>query len=172
MWWTTPMWSTLFERSNWIQYGRGSLFSAYFLAVLQYYNILIAAFTFQSTDVSSPHIRCYMDASFLSNHDFSSQIGLPILLYDESGKCHILDYQSRKFRRIARSALFVKPCSSRNVFDTAYKMTIDSRHTHTYERLFDLSMLKNTLQLFEALAISERTKKHRLMFDIFVASES
>lgn len=50
----------------------------------------------------SLNLRVYADASFATNDDLSSQLGYIVLLCDRFNCCHVMDYVSRKSRRIVR----------------------------------------------------------------------
>lgn len=56
-----------------------------------------------SLDRGSLHPRYYADASVASNDDISSRLAYVVLLYDAEDRCHILDYESRKCKRVVRS---------------------------------------------------------------------
>ncbi len=63
---------------------------------------------YKPLDRYSPHLRVYSDASFASNDDSSSQLGYIILLCDESNHCQILNYSSKKSKRVVRSIMAVE----------------------------------------------------------------
>lgn len=48
------------------------------------------------------HIRVYTDASFGTNDDMTSQLGLLVLLCDNEDKVHIMDVGSKKWKRVVR----------------------------------------------------------------------
>ena len=67
-------------------------------------------------DPESLHVCAYSDASFSSNTDHSSQLGCSVLLSDKHDNACILQYDSYKCRRVARSVL----CAETHAFSDAF----------------------------------------------------
>ena len=63
---------------------------------------------FRHIDLQSISIVGYSDASFAGNSDHSSQLGMIVLLKDETGVAAIIHYGSWKCRRVTRSILAAK----------------------------------------------------------------
>ena len=70
-------------------------------------------------------MRVYTDASFSGNDDLSSQLGFLILLCDSSNRAHILDYLSRKSKRVVRSILGGEVYAFASGFDRAFILRHD-----------------------------------------------
>ena len=73
----------------------------------------------------SLHIRVYADASFGTIGDFTSQIGFIISLCNKNNQSHILDYSSRKSKRVVRSILGADLYAFSDGFDAAYMIRHD-----------------------------------------------
>ena len=63
------------------------------------------ALPYGSLDRETLHLRAYTDASFATNDDHSSQLGFVVLLCDAEDRCHILDFASRKCKRVVRGSV-------------------------------------------------------------------
>ena len=115
------------------------------------------------------HLRVYTDASFAGNDDLSSQPGFIILLCDSSNRAHILEYSSRKSKRVVRSILGGEVYAFADGFDRAYILR------HDLETIFrmkiPLHMLTDSLQMFDVITKGSSTTEKRLMIDIASARE-
>lgn len=80
---------------------------------------------FGKVDVDSLHLRVYADASFATNEDLSSQLGYVVLLCDETDRCHLLDYTSRKSKRVVRSIMGGEVYDFMDAFDLEFVMRSD-----------------------------------------------
>jgi hypothetical protein len=60
---------------------------------------------FVQLDIQTVHISVFVNASFASNRDGSSQIGYIVCLRDALGKCNVIHSSSTKSKRVARSTL-------------------------------------------------------------------
>ena len=76
--------------------------------------------TYVKLDKDSLRIKVYADSSFANNKDNSSQIGYIILLVDKFNTCNILNYSSRKSRRVTRSVFGGELYAFADAFDRAY----------------------------------------------------
>ena len=65
-------------------------------AILRVRSSLDLFLTYETLDISTLHIRAYIDASFATNEDHSSQLGYVILLCDANDRCHFLDFASKR----------------------------------------------------------------------------
>lgn len=63
------------------------------------------ALTYTQLALDSIHLRVYTDASYATNNDRTLQLGYLVLLCDDQNFCHILDYRSRKSRRVVTSIM-------------------------------------------------------------------
>ncbi|CDF36767.1 unnamed protein product [Chondrus crispus] len=117
----------------------------------------------------SLHMRVYTDASFAGNDDLSSQLGFIILLCDTSDRAHILEYSSRKSKRVVRSILGGDVYAFASGFDRAFILR------HDLETIFGmkipLHMLTDSLQMFDVITKGSSTTEKRLMIDIASARE-
>ena len=60
---------------------------------------------FPKLDLGSLKIVRYSDASFAGNKNFSSQLGMVVLLVDKQHKACVINYASWKSRRVTTSVL-------------------------------------------------------------------
>lgn len=80
----------------------------FFLAVKSAESNTDMGLVFRVLDNQTAMLGCYADASFASNGYLSSQLGFGILLYDNRGQSHFLDFQSRKSSRFVQCSLAAK----------------------------------------------------------------
>ena len=71
------------------------------------------------------NMRVYTDASFAGNDNLSSQLGFVILLCDSSDRAHILEYSSRKSKRVVRSILGGEVYAFASGFDRVFILRHD-----------------------------------------------
>ncbi|CDF36525.1 unnamed protein product [Chondrus crispus] len=125
--------------------------------------------TFFPLKKDSLHMRVYTDASFAGNDDLSSQLGFIILLCDSSDRAHLLEYSSRKSKRVVRSILGGEVYAFASGFDRAFILR------HDLETIFKvkipLHMLTDSLQMFDVITKGSSTTEKRLMIDIASARE-
>lgn len=121
-------------------------------------------------ELESVHLRIYADASFSSNDDLSSQLGWIILLCDEANNCHVLDFSSKKSKRIVRSIMGGEVCAFVDAFDYAFMMMKDLNTM--LGKVIPIFMFTDSKQLFDALTKGKRTTEKRLMIDILSARQS
>lgn len=72
---------------------------------------------FPHLDVGMVKMVVFTGGSFTNTEDLSSQIGLIILIQDESGMENCLEYSSRKSRRVIRSVLGSELFAFADAFD-------------------------------------------------------
>lgn len=70
-------------------------------------------------------IRVYTDASFGTNDDLTSQLGYVVLLCDADNNCLLLDFSSKKCKRVVRSILGGDVYAFTEGFDCAYMIKHD-----------------------------------------------
>ena len=122
------------------------------------------------TSRGSLHLKCYADASFASNDDLSSQLGYVILLCDAEDRCHILDYASRKCKRVVRSIMSRRVYTFAKGFDRAYaiKRTLEK----VYPQNLRVTMLKDSKRMFDVITKASHSSGTRLMIDVAAAREA
>lgn len=115
-------------------------------------------------------LKAYADAAFATNYDLSSHIGFIIILCDSSGRAHILDYSSKKSKRVVRSIMGAEVYAFADAFDRSFVIRKD------LERLLgvkiQLHMFTDSKQLFDAMTKGQQTTEKRLMIDIAAAREA
>lgn len=126
--------------------------------------------TFNTLGEDSLYLKVYVNASFVTNKDYSSQIGYIVILCDKSGSCHILDYCSRKSRRVARSIMGGEVMSLSAGYDRDSVMKHDL--IAVYIKYTPMLMLTDSKQLFDAISKGSSTEERCLLIDIVVAREA
>lgn len=121
-------------------------------------------------DHHSLELRVYADASFACNDDLSSQLGFIILLCDNMNRAHVLDYASKKSKRVVRSIMAGEVYAFMDAFDTAFSIAHDL--TTLLGCNVPILMFTDSKQLFDALTKGKRTTEKRLMIDIATAREA
>ena len=79
-------------------------------------------------DMNTLSIEVYTDASLANNSDLSSQLGYVIALRHVNGNCNIVDYSSRKCRRVTHSSLAGEILAFTAGFDAAFILKHDLHH--------------------------------------------
>lgn len=75
---------------------------------------------FPHLDLKTLEIRVYADASWANNRVLSSQLGFMVFLADGSGKCALINWQSKKSRRVTRSTMAAEIFALCNGFDSGF----------------------------------------------------
>jgi len=112
----------------------------------------------------------YTDASFASNDDLTSQLGYIILLCDKSNRCHVLQYSSRKSKRVVRSIMTGEMYSFTDAFDCAFMFKHDLETI--YQQRIPITILTDSKQVFDVITKASRTSEKRFMIDVCVAREA
>lgn len=86
---------------------------------------------FHKIHKSSVHLGVYVDASFGSKMDLSSQLGYIMLLCDSTNRSHILDFASQKCKRVTRSTLGGEFYATTEGFDCAFMI----RHVSVFREM-------------------------------------
>lgn len=107
---------------------------------------------------------------FATNDDLSSQLGFVVLLCDASDRCHILDFSSRKSKRVVRSILGGEVYAFSDGFDGAFMLRHDLQVI--YKKAIPLQMFTDSLQMFDVITKASSTTERRLMIDIAATRES
>ena len=66
----------------------------------------------------------FVNNTFVSNRDLSSQLGFVVALMENAGAANIIHYSSQKSKRISRSALAAELYAMMNGFDTAAALKV------------------------------------------------
>ena len=115
-------------------------------------------------DKSTLHLSVYAHASFAGNDDLSSQLGFIILLCDKENRSHVLDYSSKKSRRVVRSILGGEVYAFADSFDRAYILRHDLQMI--FKKKIPLHMFTDSLQMFDVITKGSSTTEKRLIIDI------
>lgn len=121
-------------------------------------------------DDSSALIRIYMDASFASKDDFSSQLGNLVTVFDDSNRSSILDFKFKKSKRIVRSIMAGEVCVFIDGFDLGFTMTADLELLLKHR--LNIYIFTDSKQLFDAITKGMHNMERRLMVDILAARQS
>lgn len=121
-------------------------------------------------DVSTLHLRAYADSSFANNYDSSSQMGFIILLCDSTGRAHVLNFASRKCKRVVRSVMAGEVYAFSTAFDEAFVLRYDLEQL--YGRRIPLSLFTDSKQLFDVVTKATHPTEKRLMVDIAAARQA
>lgn len=112
----------------------------------------------------------YAKASFADNIDYYSQLRLIILLCDEQGRFHVIDFASMKCRRVVRSILDGEVYAFADVFDKTFMVHHDLGKI--YKRTIPLRIYSDSLQMFHVITMLSSTTERRLMIGICAAREA
>ena len=139
-------------------------------AVLRVRSSMDLFLRYEPLDISTLHIRAYVDASFATNDDHSSQLGYVILLCDAMDRCHFLDFASKKCKRVVRSIMAGEIYAFAEGFDYAYAIK------HTLEKVYGqnipITLLTDSKQMFDVITKASQTAEKRLLIDITAAREA
>lgn len=119
---------------------------------------------------SELHIRAYADASYATNDDLTSQLGYLVLLCDHSDNCHVLDYASRKSKRVVRSIMGGETYAFMDAFDLAFVIKTDLEVILGMD--LNIVMFTDSRQLYDSVTCGKRTAERRLSIDVTAARQS
>lgn len=125
--------------------------------------------TFKPLDVYALHLQTYADASYASHNDFPSQIRYIVILCDNSNACNILDYSSRKSRRVVCLITRAELYALTDVFDFVTVISADS--TQIFGKLISVCIFTNSKQAFDIITRGKKPTKKRLALDVMAARE-
>ena len=139
-------------------------------AIKHVHSSLNLGLQYGSLDRGSLHLRCYADASFASKDDPFSQLGYITLLCDTEDRCHILDYASRKCKRVVRSIMGGEIYAFAEGFDSVYAI----KHTleKVYRQVLPITVPTDSKQMFDVITKASHTSEKRLMIDVAAAREA
>lgn len=121
-------------------------------------------------DLESVVLEVYTDAALANNEDFSSQIGYVVVLKDRFGKANILEYTSKKCRRVTHSSLAGEIMAFSAGFDAAFILKHDLEAV-TRKRI-PLYMMMDSMALFDMVTRNAYSSERRLMIDMAAIRES
>ena len=121
-------------------------------------------------DLESIRLLVYSDSSFNNRKNGKSQLGFLIALADNTNRCSIIHYSSRKSHRVTRSSMAAETLAFVDAFDNA------SLIKHDLQRMLNtdipLLMLTDSEPLFRILTKYRYTTERRLEIDISAAREA
>lgn len=122
---------------------------------------------YSKLDMTSVLIRVYMDTSFATNENLSSQFGFLVLYCDNDDKFHVVEYKSNNSRRVVRSIMAVEVCGFMDDFYMGFSIAanLDLLLAHKLH----VFMYTCSRQLFDAMTKFKHTTELRLMVDILAA---
>ena len=121
-------------------------------------------------DISDVSLVVFSDSSFANNEDLTSQLGYIVLLLGKNGTAHILNYSSRKKRRVTRSVLGCEVFAFADAFDSAYVLRQDLQQLLNVN--IPLKMFTDSKSLFDVITKCTMTAEKRLMIDIFAINQA
>lgn len=126
--------------------------------------------SFPALDSESLFLVCYSDASFSNNADMTSQLGYIVILMDKHQRRTIIQFASRKCRRVTRSCMAAESLALVDAFDNAFVIK------HDVQRMIGsrvpLLMLTDSKCLFDVITGSRYTSEKRLMIDLEALREA
>lgn len=128
------------------------------------------ALKYPKLDVNSLHLRAYADSSFANNYDNSTQVGFIIMLCDGTGRSHVLNFASRKCKRVVRSVMAGEVYAFTTAFDEAFVLRYDLEQL--YGRRIPLSLFTDSKQLFDVVTKASHPTEKRLMVDVAAARQA
>lgn len=121
-------------------------------------------------DVHTLHLRTHADSSFANNYDNSTQVGFIILFCDGTGKAHVLNFASRKCKRVVRPVMAGGVYAFTCAFDEAFVLCYDLEQL--YGRRIPLSLFTDSKQLFDVVTKASHPTEKRLMVDVAAARQT
>lgn len=119
---------------------------------------------YRKSDVYSPAISAYGDASFPGNKDLASQLGMVIFLSDRYGNFNLIYYGSYKDRRATRAILAGKIHAFGTAFD--FSCLLEHELPLILGTKIPIHMLTDSKLLFDLVTKTSHTTEKRLMIDI------
>ena len=129
--------------------------------------MLVGKMTYLTEIFSKEFERAYVDVSFATNEDHSSQFGYVILLCDVNDRCHFLDFASKNCKRVVGSIMAGEIYAFAEGFDCAY--AIKYALERTYGRRIPITILTDSKQIFDVITKASQTTEKRLLIDIAAA---
>ena len=123
-----------------------------------------ASLRFPKLERSSIRLFGFSDAAYANNHDLTSQLGLIVLIMDDSNKAIPISFKSYKSRRVTRSVLSAEVIAFAGLFDDA--MAIRSQMEHALQQTVPMRLMTDLKSLFDIISKESRTSEKRIMLDI------
>lgn len=118
-------------------------------------------------DAETLYIRVYGDASFASNDDMASQIGSLSLLCDKNVNCKVIDYASRKSKRVVRSVIEGDLYACTDATHAKIVLSVDL--SRAVGRKLPIHMFTDCKQVFDVETRGKRPTEKRMAIDITAA---
>ena len=115
-------------------------------------------------DVNSLSLFVYSDSSYANNHNGTSQLGYVVFLTDDSQRCQPLAWSSHKSKRVTRSVLGSEKMAFADAFDMYY--VVKRELERLFGRNIPLTMVTDSLALFDVITRASITAEKRLMIDL------
>lgn len=112
------------------------------------------------------HLASFVDASFASKKDMSSQLEYLLALIDAESKENIIDYASYKSRRVTRSVLTAELFALIDVFDITGTMRVIVNTM--LGRTVDLEAYVDRESFYDCVVDIESSTEKRLLIDLDV----
>lgn len=125
---------------------------------------------FPALDLKTSEIRVYADASWANNRDLSSQLGFIVFLVDGSGKCALINWQSKKSRRVTRSTMAAEIFAMCSGFDSgfAFKDLVEE----ILGQDVPLVLFTDSKTAWDTVTSLNSTTEKRLLIDLFGLREA
>lgn len=125
---------------------------------------------FVPLEMQTIRVIVFVDASFTSNEDLTSQHGFLICLADGKSNANIVHYSSLKSKRITRRVLAAELCALIHEFDSA--SPICKPIFLMFDRIVSLSVCIDLKSLFDAIVGIHPTTEKRLLIDLSLLREA
>lgn len=139
-------------------------------AIIKLKSDLSLTLKYERLNEDSLQLRVYTDASFGTNRDYSTQLGYIVMLCDKYNKAHMLDFESRKCKRITRSVMGGEVYAFTEGFDCSFLLRHDLQRL--YGKLILLQIRTDSKQMFDVITKASSTTERRLMIDIAAARQA
>ena len=117
---------------------------------------------------------CYTDASFASLTNSGSQEGTLVFLVGDTGRCNLISWNSKRIKRVAKSALAAETLALSSGMDTStYIASLFSElwHGSLDGAKLPIELVVDNLSLFDALKSTKQVQDKRLRIDVAIAKE-
>lgn len=125
---------------------------------------------FVKLDSASVSVSVFVDASFASNKDMTSQLGFIITLMDNNQTANILHYGSIKAKRVARSVLAAELFAMVHGFDIS--STLRLTLNELYGKIVPLKIFTDSKSLYDSMVRINSTTEKRLLIDLIMLRQS
>lgn len=112
----------------------------------------------------------FVDASFSTNKDMTSQIGFVAVLMDNFSNCNIFYYSRLKAKRVKRSVLTAGTLAMVHSFElaSAIRMTLNEM----LRRIISFRVYIDSPSLYDFITKISRTSENRLLMDFYIMREA